>query len=132
MSSEAESHKRVVEKIKDVIETPSKYDTVVKCLQPCVTTGKLEDVSYKCLIGECADDCNVCGFRQWWSNDLKKELLNSDGSMNLDAPLAGDEWTIPEIDWRYFTSVARPTTASHAHGATRKARMQKEYSATHR
>ena len=102
-----------------MIETPSKYDTVVKCLQPCLTTGKLEDAAYKCLLGECtgadgSNGCNVCGFRQWWSKDLKKELLKDDGSMKLNAPLAGDEWTTPDIDWRYFTSVARPTIASHA------------------
>ena len=97
----------VLEKIKNVIETPSKYDTAVKCLQPCFASGKLEDVSYKCLIGECAGDsggngCSICGFRQWWSNDLKKELFNSDGSKNLDAPLAGEEWTTPETGWRFL------------------------------
>ena len=64
-------------KIKDVISTPSKYDTVVKCLQPCLSTDKLEGAAHKCLIGMGggADEekgCNICGFKQWWSNDLKK------------------------------------------------------------
>ena len=135
LSSQAVSQKHVLEKIKDVIETPSKYDTVVKCLQPCLASGKLEDASYKCLIGECAgksggNGCSICGFRQWWSNDLKKELLNSDGSMNLDAPLAGEEWTTPEIDWRYFTSVARPTIASHAQEISVEAAGDEDYRKT--
>ena len=119
LSTETRSQISVLEKIKDVIVTPSKYDTVVKCLGPCLSTGKLEGAAHKCLIGKCKGkdagaSCDRCGFRQWWSKDLKLKLLNDDMTMNNDAPLSGEEWTTPDIDWRYFTSVAKPTIASHA------------------
>ena len=77
LSTKTKFQKSVLEKIKDVIATPSKYDTVVEYLQPCLSTGKLEGVAYICLIetGGGADGekgCNICGFKQWWSNVLKK------------------------------------------------------------
>ena len=34
--------------------------------------------------------------------------------MNPDSALAGEEWILSSIDWRYFSSVARPAIASHA------------------
>ena len=45
---------------------------------------------------------------------LEKGILNDDGTMKTDAPLAGDQWNTPKINWRYYTSVAKPTLASHA------------------
>ena len=41
-------------------------------------------------------DRNICGFKQWWSNDLKKDILNDDGTMKADTPLVGDEWNTPK------------------------------------
>ena len=52
LSTEAKSQKSVLEEIKDVIAVPSKYDTVVKCLQLCLSTGNLEGPAYKCLLGK--------------------------------------------------------------------------------
>jgi hypothetical protein len=98
-------------KIKEIISTPSKYDTIVKYLQPCLVSDKLEDAKYTCLLG---DECESCGFRQWWSNGLRSSILKDDTTINPDAHLAGDEWTVPGIDWRYFTMVAKPTIAEHA------------------
>ena len=39
-------------KIKDILSTSSKYDTMVKCLKPCLETDKLEDAKHSCLHGE--------------------------------------------------------------------------------
>ena len=97
--------------IKDVIGTPSKYDTIVKCLKPCLNSDKLEHASSVCLNKKV---CVKCGFRQWWSNGLKQFLFNDDLTINDDSTLAGEEWTQPDIDWRCFSSVATPTVASHA------------------
>ena len=33
--------------------------------------------------------------------------------MILDAELAGDEWTTPYLDWRYFSYATSPTIAAH-------------------
>ena len=40
--------------------------------------------------------------------------MKDDTTINPDAHLAGDEWTVSGIDWRYFTMVAKPTIAEHA------------------
>ena len=47
-------------KIKEIIPTPNKYDTIVKCLHPCLVSDKLDDAKYTCLLG---DECESCGFR---------------------------------------------------------------------
>ena len=60
--------------IKEIISKPSKYDTIVACLQPCLSTNKLEDAEYACLHGQ---DCSKCGFRRLWSNGLIKTLFCS-------------------------------------------------------
>ena len=65
---------RLIE-IKEIISQPSKYDTIVACLQPCLSTNKLEDAKYSCLNGQ---DCSSCGFRRLWSNGLRKTLLCSE------------------------------------------------------
>ena len=54
-------------KIKDMLSTPSNYDTMVKYLKPCLETDKLEDTKHSCLHGE---ECEPCGFHQWRSNGL--------------------------------------------------------------
>ena len=33
-------------KINDILSMPSKYDTVVKCLKPCLYPNKLEDAAH--------------------------------------------------------------------------------------
>ena len=43
---------------------------------------------------------------------MKLKLLNEDSTINANSPLAGDEWTTAEIDWRYFSSVAQPSLVS--------------------
>ena len=135
LSAETEHQIGVLEKMKDVIETPSKYDTVVKCLGPCLCSGKLEGAAHKCLIGKGTGEdqgkgCDVCGFRMWWSKDLKKKLLNDDATMKTDTPLAGKEWIMPDIDWRYFTSVAKPTLASHIQEISAGSAGDEEYRTT--
>ena len=58
--------------IKEIILLPSKYDTIVVCLQPCLSTGHLEDANHSCLQEK---DCMQYGFRQLWSNGLWKTLF---------------------------------------------------------
>ena len=98
-------------KIKDVISTPSGYETIVKCLQPCLVSNKLENAAFVCLNKKA---CKVCGFRQWWSNGLRKILIKDNSIINQDLGLSGDEWSSAEIDWRYFSSVAKPTIVSQS------------------
>ena len=50
----------LLSKIEDVLATPSKYDTIVTCLQPRLTTNKLKDAMPAYLE---EDGCNKCGFR---------------------------------------------------------------------
>ena len=71
LSEETCSQFDVLAQIKDVIATPRKYDTIVKCLKPCLNTNKLESAVHTCLDGKA---CNACGFRQWWSKSLKKNF----------------------------------------------------------
>ena len=111
LSEETCSQVDVLAQIKDFISTPSKYDTIVKCLKTCLNTNKLESAIHTCLDGKA---CNACGFRQWWSKILKKKRFNADSTMNPDAALVGEEWILSSIDWRYFSSVARPAIKSHA------------------
>ena len=49
LSRETRSQVDVLNKIKDVVSTPSKYDTIVKCLKPCLKTEKLEHAACTCL-----------------------------------------------------------------------------------
>ncbi len=53
-------------KIRNIINTQSKYDVCVECLKPCLTTGKLEDAEQKCLEMELAliAASNCCGQKQ--------------------------------------------------------------------
>ena len=111
LSEDTCSQVDVLAQIKDVIATPSKYDTTVKCLKPYLNTIKLESSVHTCLDGKA---CNACGFRKWWSKSLKKKNFNADSTMNPDVALAGEEWILSSIDWGYFPSVTRPAIASHA------------------
>jgi len=96
----------------EILSTPSKYDTIVKCLKPCLETDKLEDAKQTCLS---RNECDSCGFRQWWSNGLRNSIYNKDNTtINPESGLAGDKWSLPGIDCRHFTSVAEPTIAEHA------------------
>jgi hypothetical protein len=47
-------------KIKDVISTPSGYETIVKCLQPCLVSNRLENAASVCLNKKA---CKACRFR---------------------------------------------------------------------
>ena len=58
--------------IREIISMPSKYDTIVSCLKPCLSTGELEDANERCINGK---DCVRCGFRRLWSNGLRKTLF---------------------------------------------------------
>ena len=98
-------------KIKDVISTPSGYETIVKCLQPCLVSNKLENAA---VVGLNKKACKVCGFRQWWSNGLRKILIKDDSTINQDLGLSGDEWLLAEIDWWYFSLVTTPTIVSQS------------------
>jgi len=71
----------------------------------------LENADFVCLNGK---SCKACGFRQWWSNGLRKVLIGEDSTINHDLELSGDEWLLPEIDWRYFSSIAKPTLVSQS------------------
>ena len=90
---------RLIE-IKEIISKPSTYDTIVACLQPCLTTNRLEDAKHPCLHGQ---DCSKYGFRWLWSLGLQKTLLVSDepttqavSEVELPAMLDGDEAVIDE------------------------------------
>ena len=107
----------ILHRIKDILATPSKYDTIVECLQPCLSSQKLEDAKPLCLI---QDGCDMCGFDQLWSDGLRATLMDEEGTMVTNSPLAGQEWIKPGIDWRYYTSVAKPTVANHAEGVPRQ------------
>ena len=96
---------------KAILSPPSKCDTIVKCLHPCLASGKLEDVKPTCLA---SNECDECGFGKLWSEDLRATLLSGDDTLIDSAPLAGLEWTQPGINWQYYTSVAKPTVAAHA------------------
>ena len=110
-SIELQSSIDYLSKIKDVLSTPSGYETIVKCLQPCLVSKKLENADAVCLNGK---SCKACGFRQWWSNGLRKLLIGDDSTINQDSDICGDEWLAPDIDWRYFSSVAKPTIVSQS------------------
>ena len=58
--------------IKAIISVPFKYDTIVACLQPCLTSKKLEDAKYSCLH---RSNCSLCGFHRLWLNGPRKTLL---------------------------------------------------------
>jgi hypothetical protein len=45
---------------------------------------------------------------------LRPKLFKEDSTMDTNNPIFGDEWTTADIDWRYFSSIAKPTIASHA------------------
>ena len=112
VTAEVSAQMDILVKIKEILSTPSKYDTIVKCLKPCLETDKLEDAKQTCLDG---NECDSCGFRHWWSNGLRNTIYNEDDvTINPESCLAGGEWSLPGIDWRYFTSVAKPTIAEHA------------------
>ena len=85
-----------LKQIKAILSTPSKYDTIVKCLQPCLASGKLEDAKPTCLAG---NECDEYGFGKLWSDGLRATLLLEDNTLDDSAPLAGTEWTQPGIDW---------------------------------
>jgi len=110
-STELQSSINYLSKIKDVISTLSGYETIVKCLQPCLLSNKLENSDFICLNGK---SCKACGFRQWWSNGLRKLLMGDDSTINQDLELSGDEWSLTGIDWWYFSSIAKPTIVSQS------------------
>ena len=98
-------------KINDILSTPSKYNTIAKYLKPCLHTNRLEDAVHICLD---QDKCKMCGFCQWWSKGLRPKLFKEDSTMDTSNTLFGDEWTTADIYWRYFSSIVKPTIASHA------------------
>ena len=60
ITAEVTGQINVLVKIKDVIATPSKHNTCVKCLKPCLRSEKLENAAYTCLNKH---DCGICGLR---------------------------------------------------------------------
>ena len=90
----------------------------------------MEDAKPDCLD---ADMCTLCGFRRLWSDGLRKSLVIADPTIIPDADptiiqeipavslIAGNEWSISGIDWRYYTSITKPTVASHAEDVNRPA-----------
>ena len=58
---------------------------------------------------------------------FEEKLFNADSTMNVNTPLAKDKWNSPDIDWRYFSSVARPTITSNTNHEQTSDRSDKEY-----
>ena len=108
----------ILQQIKSILSTPSKYDATLECLQPCLCSRKLEDATPLCLL---ASGCNTCGFKKLWYGGLRATLLDDDGYMVDGAPLAGQEWMQSGINWRYYTSIAKSTVANHAEGVSHQA-----------
>ena len=53
-------------KVKGIIAMPSKYDSIVACLDPCLgCDAKLKSAQFSCING---NECNACGFWQLWSS----------------------------------------------------------------
>eukprot|EP00984_Skeletonema_dohrnii_P017124 scaffold7728_cov75-Skeletonema_dohrnii-CCMP3373.AAC.2 len=108
-------------KIRNIINTPSKYDMCVECLKPCLASDKLEDAEHKCIDGT----CDQCGFQRQWSQTLRRKLfvhtLGQEPTMNQDSPLYGPEWTEANIDWRQYSYEVQPTKATHAQEVARQA-----------
>jgi hypothetical protein len=104
--------------IKELINLPSKYEMCVRCLSPCLKTGKLEDAEQKCLDGT----CTTCGFERLWGRKVRPNLFRIDveqlgqqpATLNVDSPLVGDgdEWSAATIDWRRYAYEVVPTPAS--------------------
>jgi hypothetical protein len=80
---------------------PSKYDSIVACLDPCLECdAKLESAQFSCINDS---ECNACGFRQLWSSQIRKKLLKDNDDMRNTCVLAGPEWTEGKIFWRRYT-----------------------------
>ena len=58
-------------KIRDTVFTPCKYDSCMACINPCLASDKLEDAKHYCFTGE----CNTCGFRILWSLGIRRALF---------------------------------------------------------
>ena len=79
----------LLDKVKHIIALPSKYDTIVACLHPCLASdAKLESAQFSCINGS---ECHACGFRQLWSSQIRKKLLTDDDEMRNNFILAGTE-----------------------------------------
>ena len=88
-------------KIRDIITKPSKYESIVACLHPCLPCdGKLERAKFECIKGR---QCTECGFRQLWSNDVRKAVLKDNDELRSNTLLAGPEWKESKIMWRHYT-----------------------------
>ena len=85
-----------LERVEDILSTNSKYDTIVKCLSPCLPPdGKLEAAEYACINGT---ECMSCGMRQVWSMGVRDEVnaLVQAGHVEL----------IKKCHWRHYTQSA--------------------------
>ena len=88
-------------KIRYIITKPSKYESIVACLHPCLPCdGKLERAKFECIKGR---QCTECGFRQLWSNDVRKAVLKDNDELRSNTLLAGPEWKESKIMWRHYT-----------------------------
>ena len=88
-------------RIKFIISMPSKYESIVECLGPCLPSGgKLEVVKYSCINGS---ECPKYGFRQLWSVQLRQKLLKDNGEQRWNTVLTGAEWQDKNIAWRHYT-----------------------------
>ena len=88
MSTQTRYDLDMLTKTNDILSTPSKYDTVVKCLKPCLHTNKLKNAAHVCLD---RGKCETCGFHQWWSKGLRPKLFKEDSTMDPSNPIFGDE-----------------------------------------
>ena len=74
---------------------------------------KLDDAMLTCLE---VNGYTQCGFRRLWSQVLRNSLVTSHSEIIQNTPLAGNKWMEPDINWRFYTPVAKPIVASHAEG----------------
>ena len=99
-----------LDRISDIISKPSKYESIVACLHPCLSAdSKLEQAKFSCI---CGSNCSRCGFRQLWSKDLRPLLLDQNDVMIAGSILAGTEWNDDSISWRHCTQTTTITSST--------------------
>jgi len=87
--------------MKEIIYIPSKHDSIVACLAPCLSRlDKLEGANFECING---NECSKCGFRQLWSGGVRNSLLKQNDELRVNTILDGPEWKESKIRWRHYT-----------------------------
>lgn len=102
----------LLEKISEILSSPSKYQAIVSCLHPCLKSDdKLESAKYSCINNK----CERCGFRRLWLP--LQEMLEEHGNI-----LDGNEWVGDKsINWWQYTHQVEPSAASHSQNMARLA-----------